>query len=131
MRAGTITLSLSVAVLLLVLGADVIAAAWVLLALPLASRRVDAGPPAAALPPRPVRLLAGVMVAMLVSALYLLAQRIDWLGLPAGAFRAGTADLGGRLLTSDALVAVGLALAWVVLAAHRRPQVANEPEGRS
>ena len=104
--------------LLLLQGADLLALGWLLLALPVSARPVTEVPD----PGGRGRLLVGGMVAtLLFAALYLVVQRTIWHGLPAGPFHAQTAGVGGRLLTGDAVLVLGLLLGFaVVLAAAGR-----------
>lgn len=115
---GRLVAVAAIAGLLLLQGADLLALGWLLLALPVAARPVtNASPPGG----RGRLLAGGVVAAVLFAAFYLVIQRTIWHGLPAGAFHAQTAGVGGRLLTGDAVFLVGLLLGLaVVLAAAGR-----------
>lgn len=109
----------------LLLGADVLAALWLLMAVPLAWSGRGAGwqPTGTGR-----RLLGGVTAAVFAAALYLVVQRSDWLALPAEPARAQAAELAGRLLTNDLLLLLGLPLlALGLLAGNRRPVDSPRP----
>jgi hypothetical protein len=120
-RAGRWTMIAATGGLFLLLGSDVVAVGWILMAVMVgaadsrhqASAHVSPWSPGG-------RVVAGVLVAGLLAALYLLAIRVDWQGLPAGSFQANTAELATRLVSGDLLALLGLALAWVVAAMGRR-----------
>jgi hypothetical protein len=125
--AGLLVMAVAVGGLLLALGADVVAALWLLLVLPrcwggpAAPRHVDA--------PRTAvgsQVAAGVLVGVLWGALVYLGYRVDWYALPAGGFEAQSATLGGRLLTDDLVLGLGLLLSTLaLLAGVRGPRAAS------
>lgn len=124
--AGLLVMTAAVGGLLLTLGADVLAALWLLLVLPrcwgppAASGQADA--PAAAGP----QVAAGVLAGVLWAALVYLAQRADWFALPAVGFEAQSAMLGVRLLTDDLVLGLGLLLAALaLLGGVRSPRAAS------
>ncbi|MEZ4386250.1 MAG: hypothetical protein R3D98_01480 [Candidatus Krumholzibacteriia bacterium] len=109
--------------LLVAAGADVLAVVWLLLALPLVWQvRTSGAEASAGTTPAGWRLLGGVLTAGLGATLYLLCQRVDWFDLPAGPFRAGAADLAGRLLTDDLVLVLGLLLMVLALLGAGGPQ---------
>jgi hypothetical protein len=125
--AGLLVMAAAVGGLLLTLGADVLAALWLLLVLPRCwgaptapgqadTTRTAVGPQVA----------AGVLAGVLWGALVYLGQRADWFALPAGGFEAQSAMLGGRLLTDDLVLGLGLLLAALaLLGGVRGPRMAS------
>lgn len=114
--ASLLVMTAAVGGLLLTLGADVLAALWLLLALPrcwggrLASSQADATRTAVG-----PQVAAGVLAGVLWAALVYLGQRADWFALPARGFEAQSALFGGRLLTDDLALGLGLLLAALAL----------------
>ena len=121
-HAGLLVMVAAVGGLLLLVGADLIAALWLLLLLPLCppgpAPDRDDGPTRASTP----RLAAGVLAGALWGALAYLGQRVDWYALPADGFEAQSAMLAGRLLSTDLVLALGLLLAGLATMVGGRGQ---------
>lgn len=126
-HVGLLVMVAAVAGLLLTLDADLFAALWLLLVLPLCAVSPASSQDDALLRAAGPRLAAGVLAGVLWGALAYLGQRVDWYALPAGGFEAQSALLAGRLLSSDLVLVLGLLLtALAVVAGGLRSPVAAD-----
>jgi len=116
-HAGQLVLVAAVGGLLIALGADLFAALWLLLVLPLCAARLAPDQDDAVSQAVGPRLAAGVLAGMLWGALAYLVQRVDWYALPAGGFEAQSAMLAGRLLSIDLALVLGLLIAALAVVA--------------
>jgi hypothetical protein len=125
--AGLLAVALAVAGLLLLLGLDLAAVAWLgvgvaaaLLALP-GGHEPDLGPPAPGPRPTPgARLAVGTGAGLLFAMFYRVVQQTHWAPAAPAPVTGQAALLGGRLLTEDlapllvAVVVLAVALAALV-----------------
>lgn len=128
-RAGLLAMVVAVGGMLIALGADLFAALWLLLILPLCC--AGSAPDQDDVPRRSSgsRLAAGVLAGVLWGALAYLGQRVDWYALPAPGFEAQSALLAGRLLSTDLVLALGLLLvALAAFAGGQGPQAVVDAE---
>jgi hypothetical protein len=109
-RRGLALTVAAVGLLLVLLGSDLLAVAWLAVAgaavlLPGLRRQ------SAAVVAGPARLAAlAVPAALVFAALYRVVLQVSWAALPAGEPEPQTALGGGRLLTADGVVLVGISL---------------------
>mgnify|MGYP001812395022 FL=1 len=115
-RATGLTLAVvALGGLLLLLGADLVAASWLISAgAAVMILRGATGDEPPALNQAGRCALAGTLAVALFALLYQVVLRVDWAGLPAGPFRAQTAEVGGLLQTADLVLWLGAALRLTV-----------------
>ena len=120
--AGLLIATAAVAGLLLLLGFDLPAAAWLGLGGVMALLAIAAGRTANPVPPdRGLLLIGTVTMGLLFAVLYRSALQVDWRPLPPEPVAGQTALVGGALLTSDlALLAAVTVLLAVALAIRSR-----------
>jgi len=114
-RAGALVSVVGLGLLLMVLGADLLALIWLFLLVPTVWwARLDDDPAGAP------SLVGGVLAAGVLATGYLLSQRLVWHGLPADPATPQLADLFAGLAGPDAAVPVAVALTALVVLGSRR-----------
>jgi len=127
-HVGSLTAALAVGVLIMQLGADLVAVAWLTLAVGVVILDRAYRAPSTELSSPETRAVTGVLALLLFALFYQIALRVDWPELTPTAWQPQTAVTGGHLLTVDLALLIGAALLLGVVLAVAMPGSSGEEE---
>lgn len=127
-HAGLLAAALAVGVLLMFLGSDLVAVAWLTLAGAVVILDRGNRESGAELSSPASRAITGVLAMGLFALFYQIVLRMDWPDLPPAPWQAQTAVTGGNLLTVDLALLVGAALLLAVVLVGASLSLADEED---